>query len=156
MCLYVCISMAVFVLEFVLFESSYIKHLSVKTNNSLRLLGLTIFWLIDLDWSKSSIFWHITPRSPLKTNGRFGGICHLHLHGRRIIKARDSACYLLQICFLLFRSWKLRWHVPPKRRLISNGLHCVKTQKPNRRFGGTCHLHLQGRRINQARFYAYY
>jgi hypothetical protein len=33
---------------------------------------------------KSSIFWDITPCSPLKLNQRFGGTCCLHLHGRRI------------------------------------------------------------------------
>jgi hypothetical protein len=28
---------------------------------------------------KSSIFWDITPRNPLKVNRRFGGICGLYL-----------------------------------------------------------------------------
>jgi hypothetical protein len=28
---------------------------------------------------KSSLFWYITPCSPLKVNQRFGGICGLHL-----------------------------------------------------------------------------
>jgi hypothetical protein len=33
---------------------------------------------------KSSIFWNITPCSPLKDNRRFGGACHFHLQCRRI------------------------------------------------------------------------
>jgi hypothetical protein len=37
---------------------------------------------------KISIFWDITLCSPLKVNLRFGGICRLHLQGRRISKAR--------------------------------------------------------------------
>jgi hypothetical protein len=32
-----------------------------------------------------SIFWHVTPCSPLNVNGRFGGTFHLHLKGRRKI-----------------------------------------------------------------------
>jgi hypothetical protein len=31
---------------------------------------------------KSTIFWDITPCSPLKINRRFGGIYCLHFHGR--------------------------------------------------------------------------
>jgi hypothetical protein len=36
---------------------------------------------------KSTIFWEITPCSPLKINRRFGGTCRLHFHGRKIIQA---------------------------------------------------------------------
>jgi hypothetical protein len=39
---------------------------------------------------KSSIFWDITPRSPLKVNRRFGGTYRLHLQGRRISQARNQ------------------------------------------------------------------
>jgi hypothetical protein len=38
---------------------------------------------------KSSIFWDITPYSPLKVNQRFGGTCRLHLQDRRISLARN-------------------------------------------------------------------
>jgi hypothetical protein len=38
---------------------------------------------------KSSIFWDITPCSPLKVNRRFGGTCRLHIQGRRISQARN-------------------------------------------------------------------
>jgi hypothetical protein len=37
---------------------------------------------------KISIFWDITPCSPLKVNLRFGGACRLHLQSRRIRRAR--------------------------------------------------------------------
>jgi hypothetical protein len=36
---------------------------------------------------KSSIFWDITPCSPLKVNRRFGGRCRLHLHSLRMSQA---------------------------------------------------------------------
>jgi hypothetical protein len=36
---------------------------------------------------KSTIFWDITPCSPLKFNRRFGGTYRLHLQGRRISQA---------------------------------------------------------------------
>jgi hypothetical protein len=40
---------------------------------------------------KSTIFWDITPYSPLKVNRRFWGTYRLHLQGRRIIsRARNQ------------------------------------------------------------------
>jgi hypothetical protein len=42
---------------------------------------------------KSTIFWDITPCSPLKVNRRFGGTC-LHLQGLRISQARKQICLL--------------------------------------------------------------
>jgi hypothetical protein len=38
---------------------------------------------------KSSVFWDITPCSPLKVNGQFGGTCHLHLQGLGICQVRN-------------------------------------------------------------------
>jgi hypothetical protein len=58
---------------------------------------------------KSSIFWDITPRSPLKVNRRFGGTYPL-----------------LSRWFLARRILR---HVPPERRLTSNGPHGVISQK---------------------------
>jgi hypothetical protein len=52
----------------------------------------------------NSIFWNIASFSPLKINRRFGGICSLHLQGRRIIQARNQYGYvycLLPASFLL-------------------------------------------------------
>jgi hypothetical protein len=55
---------------------------------------------------QSSIFWDITPCSPLKINRRFGGTC-LHLQGRRKVKqetnvkAEPLTCYLLSRPFLV-------------------------------------------------------
>jgi hypothetical protein len=53
---------------------------------------------------KSSVFWDITPCSPLKVNRPFEGTCRLHLQGRRISQARNqlgSACHL---CYLVYSS----------------------------------------------------
>jgi hypothetical protein len=51
------------------------------------------------DWLKSTVFWDIMPRSPLKVNRRFGGTHRLHLQSRRIGRARNQlesvACHLL-------------------------------------------------------------
>jgi hypothetical protein len=44
---------------------------------------------------KSTIFWDITPCSPLKVNRRFGGTHRLHLQSRRISRARA----LIDTCF---------------------------------------------------------
>jgi hypothetical protein len=51
---------------------------------------------------KSSVFWDVTPRSPLKVKRRFGGTHPLHLKGRRIRQARhqresSSACQKMEI-----------------------------------------------------------
>jgi hypothetical protein len=48
---------------------------------------------------KTSILWDIMLCSLLKVNRPFGGICRLHLQGRRI----SSACFLL-ISFLAYSS----------------------------------------------------
>jgi hypothetical protein len=56
---------------------------------------------------KSTIFWGITPCSPLKVNRRFGGTYRLHLQSRRT-------------------RWK---RYSPKRRMTFNGLHGVISQK---------------------------
>jgi hypothetical protein len=73
---------------------------------------------------KSTIFWVITPCSPLKVNPRFGGTYRLHLQGR--------VCHLLLRWFLAqlnFRPWRWRQYIPPKRRLTLNGLHGVISQE---------------------------
>jgi hypothetical protein len=84
----------------------------------------------------SSIFWDITPCSRLNFNRRFGGICRLHLLGRRISQARNEhvAWLYLPIARSLFLAWLIlrprgwRWHSSPKRRLTLNGLHWVISQ----------------------------
>jgi hypothetical protein len=72
---------------------------------------------------KITVFWDITPCSPLKFNRRFGRTYHLHLQGRKIsqqetsVKAGD-----------LFFDPEDGGDVPPKRRLTFNGLHGVISQ----------------------------
>jgi hypothetical protein len=39
---------------------------------------------------ESSIFWNITPCSPLKVNRKLGGTCRLHLQGRKTSQARNQ------------------------------------------------------------------
>jgi hypothetical protein len=71
------------------------------------------------------------PRSPLKFNYSFGAICRLHLNGRisRTRYQRESTS-------------RLRQHVPAKRRLTFNGLHCVISKKTIL-FSNINSLHLQ-------------
>jgi hypothetical protein len=35
---------------------------------------------------KSSVFWDITPCSPLKVNQHFRGTCHFHFQGQRLMQ----------------------------------------------------------------------
>jgi hypothetical protein len=39
---------------------------------------------------KSSVFWDITPCSPLKVNRRFGGTYGLHIQGPKLSQARNQ------------------------------------------------------------------
>jgi hypothetical protein len=85
----------------------------------------------------STIFWDITPCSPLNFNLRFGETYRLHLQGRRISQVinqqnQNPACHLLSLWFLArlsLRPWRWRRYVSPKRRLTLNGLHDVISQK---------------------------
>jgi hypothetical protein len=49
--------------------------------------------------AKSSVFWDVTPCSPLKINQCSGGTSCLHLQCRRV--SQSSACYLPHAGFLL-------------------------------------------------------
>jgi hypothetical protein len=75
-----------------------------------------------------SIFWDITPCGPLKVNRRFGGICRLHLQGRRISQAKTSVKQVARRALILV-PWRWKRNVPLKCRLTFNGLHGVITQK---------------------------
>jgi hypothetical protein len=85
----------------------------------------------------SSIFWDMTPCSPLKFNRRFRRTYHLHLQGQRISRTKNQSqsrwqAYLLSLwslVLLILRPWRWRRHVPLKRRLTFNGLHDVISQK---------------------------
>jgi hypothetical protein len=52
---------------------------------------------------KCSIFWDITPCSPLKVNRRFGGTCRLHLQGRALL----ATCFALVSCFYYSSTLKM-------------------------------------------------
>jgi hypothetical protein len=68
----------------------------------------------------STIFWDITPCSPLSVNPRFGGTYGLHLQGRRNKFSKIPASKQVPNRIIL---------VPQKRRLTLNGLHGVISQK---------------------------
>jgi hypothetical protein len=79
---------------------------------------------------KSSIFWDITPCSPLKVNWRFGGTCRLHPQGRIISRALSANCFHAGFLLGLFFDPENRGNmVPPNRRLTDTGLHGVISQK---------------------------
>jgi hypothetical protein len=46
-------------------------------------------WIISYEVLTNSVFWDITPRSPLKVNRGFGGTRCLQLQGRRISQAEQ-------------------------------------------------------------------
>jgi hypothetical protein len=77
--------------------------------NLIRIVG---FEVLSAVVAKISVFWDVTPDSPLKVNRRLGGTY------------RRAACHLLSRWFLarLIRPWIWRRYCPPKRQLIVNGL----------------------------------
>jgi hypothetical protein len=67
-------------------QSIFCVYLKILTT----LILLSRIWGSSSRVMKSSIFWYITPCSPLKVNRRFGGTCRLHLHGPKISQARNK------------------------------------------------------------------
>jgi hypothetical protein len=63
-------------------KKKLIQQLIVRNSHFLFLIHVII--------KTSTIFWDITPCSPLNVNRRFGGTYRLHLQGRRISKATNQ------------------------------------------------------------------
>jgi hypothetical protein len=80
---------------------------------------------------ESTIFWDITPCSPLKVNRHFGGAYRLQLQGRRISRARNQrgSKWKAGPAWLILRLWSWRRYVSPKRWLPFNGLRGVISLK---------------------------
>jgi hypothetical protein len=80
---------------------------------------------------KSTVFWDITPCSPLKVNKRFGGRYLLYVQDRSINKQSSSCHQFLRLFHAQTIFWTWRWirYVPPNLRLTFNGLHGVMSQK---------------------------
>jgi hypothetical protein len=70
----------------------------------------------------SPIFWGITSFSELEVNRRFGGTRRFHL----LYFLTASGMFLV---WLILRYWRWVWHIPPKRRLTSNGIYGITSQK---------------------------
>jgi hypothetical protein len=101
------------------------KHLCFTVKSERKLLpGKTRFKREDNIEMKSSIFWYIMSCSLLKVYRRFGGTCRTRLQQLCLLPA--SCWFLVR---LILRPWRWRRHVPPKHRLIFNGLHDVISQK---------------------------
>jgi hypothetical protein len=64
---------------------------------------------------KSTIFWDITPCSPLRINRPLGGAYSLSLQGRKIL----PPALTLVSCLAYFRPWRWRRYVLPKLRWLS-------------------------------------
>jgi hypothetical protein len=69
--------------------SRQMPHVTFLGNIVCRLHSFPTF-MKSITRLKSTIFWDITPCSPLKVNRRFGGTYSLHLQGRRIRRARNQ------------------------------------------------------------------
>jgi hypothetical protein len=91
-----------------------------------------VMW--DLWWTKcywdeftpsiKSIFWDMTPCSPLSFNRRFGGAYRLHVQGKKNSKPASKL-----VCWTYYFDPEDGGDVPPKLRLKLNGLHGVISQK---------------------------
>jgi hypothetical protein len=61
-----------------------------EREDALQIRNYVGFEVLTAVFMKSTIFWDITPCSPLKDNGCFGGKYRLHLQGRKISTARNQ------------------------------------------------------------------
>jgi hypothetical protein len=114
----------------------YIFH---KTNTNVYNFHETeityvVFEVLTAAVTKSTIFWDITPCSPLRVNWHFRGTYRLHLQRRKISRARNhrESRWQTKFCFLarlIFRPWRWRRYAPLKRWLTFNGLHGIVSQK---------------------------
>jgi hypothetical protein len=66
-----------------------------KKKPILNLADLSKLCVVKLYFKRRYVFWDITPCSRLKVSIRFGGICRLHLQGRRISQRRCRCQALL-------------------------------------------------------------
>jgi hypothetical protein len=79
---------------------------------------------------KSSVFWDVTPCSPLKVNHRFGRICRLQPRGRRVIQTISllpaSPRFIASLILLPWRwrcdmfLWKVGWLSTLESKLCYN------------------------------------
>jgi hypothetical protein len=101
---------------------------AVKVSNFRHRLFYVGFEVLTAVVMKSTIFWDITPCSPLTVNRSFGGTYRLHVQGRKNklnLFFRPSSGSKNN---LFFRPWRWKRYVPPRRPLTLNGLHGVISQ----------------------------
>jgi hypothetical protein len=73
-----------------------------------RMQWIVWFEVLTAVVMKSTIFWDITPCSPLSVNRRFGGTCRLLFQGRRIRRVRNQRESRCQAELWLWRDIFLR------------------------------------------------
>jgi hypothetical protein len=78
------------------FQSWYIAITILTVNSLLKFLNQNLIQTVF--YMKISIFWDITPSSPLKINRSFGRTCRLHHQDRWINRARTSSAFTLDSC----------------------------------------------------------
>jgi hypothetical protein len=66
---------------------------------SREIRGIVGFEVLTAVAVKGSVFWGITPCSPLKASRRFGGTSYLHLQCRRISRAVKAGGKLSRLTF---------------------------------------------------------
>jgi hypothetical protein len=87
---------------------------------------------------KSTIFWDITPCSPLGVNRRFGGTSRLHLQHRRTSRARARFCFPPAFAMVSCSAYSSTL----KMEAIISSETLVDTQRTTRRYiteDGTLH-----------------
>jgi hypothetical protein len=70
-------------------SSNYRRWKSTENRNPLKDVGFEVLTAVVM---KSTVFWDITPCSPLSGNRRFGGTYRLYLQGRKTKLSKKPAC----------------------------------------------------------------
>jgi hypothetical protein len=105
-----------------------VTHKSWRVSELLKNVGFEVLTMVVV---KSTIFWDITPCSPLNVNRHFGGTYRLHLQGRKqiqqeisvmeaICSSESSVDTLTDYAALYPRRWYSCWRMLQTHRVLGS------------------------------------
>jgi hypothetical protein len=105
----------------------------IHCTTSVWLIGLVTWVFAIVSRMKSSVFWDITPCSPLKVNRRFGWTHRLHLHGRRIGRATNQRESRWQAEAICSSETSVHSQRTARRYIPQDSITAVRTSTPTNR-----------------------
>jgi hypothetical protein len=87
--------------------------------NGLKFVGIEVLTTVVM---KSHISWDTTPCGSLKVNRFRRNIGPIFSRSKN--KPSFATCFMLLLAWIIFRPYRWRGYIPPKRRLTFNALQC--------------------------------